>query len=76
MATDCILDIRNYLLDCPETCDLTCYHLEHNGKPLNDYVEVSEYPALLAPAKAHHLTIVPGKSYMRTNLFISFVLRL
>jgi len=59
MATDCILDIRNYLLDCPETCDLTCYHLEHNGKPLNDYVEVSEYPALLAPAKAHHLTIVP-----------------
>lgn len=28
---DCILDVRQYLLDCPETCDITCYHLEYEA---------------------------------------------
>jgi hypothetical protein len=47
---DCVLDVRQFLMDCPETCELTAYHLEHDSVVLNDYVELSEYPQLYDPA--------------------------
>jgi len=45
---DCVLDLKQFLLECPETCEFTCYHLFHPNTQtvLNDYVELIEYPQL------------------------------
>jgi len=56
---DCILDVRQFLLECPETCDVTCYHLEFEGNALNDYAEIANYPELLDPSTPKILKIVP-----------------
>ena len=56
------MDIRNFILDSPDSCEITCFHLEHDGKPLNDYVEVGAYAPLLtklANNKLHSVQIVP-----------------
>jgi len=47
---DTVLDLRQFLLECPETAEYTCYHLEHATLGiLNDYVELAEYPLLCQP---------------------------
>ena len=40
VASDLVLEIRHFLLSCPETCEYTCYHLQHGGVVLNDYAEI------------------------------------
>lgn len=49
--TDSFLDIRQFLLDCPETCDVTCYHFEYDGEPANDYSEIQEISELVQNGK-------------------------
>lgn len=57
-AQDCVLDIRQFLLDCSETCDLTCYHLEYEGEEVNDYCELAEYASLLSRPGPHYFKMV------------------
>eukprot|EP00466_Bigelowiella_natans_P004222 jgi/Bigna1/69564/fgenesh1_pg.9_\ len=57
--TDCLMDIRQYLLETPESCYFTCYQLVHEGKVINDYAELSEYPELKED-KANTIKMVPG----------------
>ena len=43
---DSVMDVRQFLLDAPETCFFTCYNLILNNKEgsihLEDYNEISE----------------------------------
>lgn len=39
-----VQDIRQSIIDLPFTFQYTCFHLEHNGKRINDFVELSEVP--------------------------------
>eukprot|EP00808_Paulinella_micropora_P025319 g42900.t1 len=57
-ASDVVVDIREFLLDCPETCFLTSYSLSHEDVKLNDYMELKEYPQLKA-GQSHTLKVVP-----------------
>lgn len=43
---DTVQDVRQYLFETPETSDLTSYTLMLNGKPINDYAELSEVDGL------------------------------
>lgn len=60
-AADSVLDIRQFLLECPETCELTCYHMEYEGTVLNDYLELAEYPKLLNKNQPQTVKIIPGR---------------
>lgn len=61
-------------MECPETCDVTCYHLELDGKELNDYVELAEYAELMtSDASAPRvLKIVPGVLSLQLYFFADF----
>ncbi|KAF2486553.1 clustered mitochondria-domain-containing protein [Neohortaea acidophila] len=37
-----VQDIRQSIIDTPQTSQYSCFHLEHNGKRINDFVELSE----------------------------------
>ena len=37
-----VQDIRQSIVDTPYTFQYTCFHLEHRGKRINDFVELSE----------------------------------
>jgi protein TIF31 len=39
-----VQNIRQSIVDTPHTFQYTCFHLEHNGKRINDFVELSEVP--------------------------------
>ena len=49
-ASDLVLEVRQFLLSCPETCEYTAYHLTHQGVPLNDYAELGSYESLMRTA--------------------------
>jgi protein TIF31 len=57
--TDCVLDVRQFLLDCPETAEYTCYRLESaaTGEVLNDYLELQDYPALIEQKQGQMSTL-------------------
>lgn len=57
--TDCLMDIRQFLLETPDSCYFTCYQLQHEGKMINDFAELSEYPEL-KEGKINQLKMVPG----------------
>ena len=57
--SDCVIDLKQFLFECPETSDLTSYHLEYEGMVLNDFYEVVEYPSLVTPANSTPVKIVP-----------------
>lgn len=44
--SDSIQDIRQYLLESPETVFVTSYHLELNGEKINDFIGLEELPEL------------------------------
>ena len=50
VSSDLIVEIRHFLLSCPETCEYTQYHLEWQQQPLNDYAELGMYEGLLKAA--------------------------
>ncbi|KAL6062933.1 Clustered mitochondria protein [Balamuthia mandrillaris] len=43
---DMVQDVRQYLLESAETCDITSYVLQLNGTVINDFVELSEVKGL------------------------------
>ena len=45
--SDLLLEVRHFLLSCPETCEYTQYHLTHAGVVLNDYAELGVYDGLM-----------------------------
>ena len=37
-----VQDVRQSIVETPDTFQYTCFHLEHEGKKINDFVELSE----------------------------------
>ncbi|EXJ92504.1 protein TIF31 [Capronia epimyces CBS 606.96] len=37
-----VQDVRQSIVETPDTFQYTCFHLEHNGQRINDFVELSE----------------------------------
>lgn len=37
-----VQDLRQSIVETPDTFQYTCFHLEHNGQRINDFVELSE----------------------------------
>ena len=37
-----VQDVRQSIVETPDTFQYTCFHLEHNGERINDFVELSE----------------------------------
>jgi hypothetical protein len=56
---DTVQDVRQYLFETPEASDLTSYTLLLEGKPINDYAELSELPQLRPDSS---LVMSPGTS--------------
>ncbi|KAF2424430.1 hypothetical protein EJ08DRAFT_700786 [Tothia fuscella] len=50
-----VQDVRQSIVDQPYAMQYTCFHLEHNGERINDFVELSEVPGLNADSS---LTLV------------------
>lgn len=42
-----VQDIRQSIVDTPNTFQYSCFHLEHRGKRINDFVELSEVPDIV-----------------------------
>lgn len=42
-----VQDIRQSIVDQPHTFQYSCFHLEHNGKRINDFIELSEIPEIV-----------------------------
>ena len=42
-----VQDIRQSIVDQPHTFQYSCFHLEHKGKRINDFVELSEVPDIM-----------------------------
>lgn len=43
-----VQDLRQSIVETPDTFQYTCFHLEHNGQRINDFVELSEVKELSA----------------------------
>ncbi|KIW73182.1 hypothetical protein PV04_01319 [Phialophora macrospora] len=41
-----VQDVRQSIVETPDTFQYTCFHLEHNGQRINDFVELSEVKGL------------------------------
>ncbi len=39
-------DLRQSIVELPETFQYSCFHLEHNGRRINDFAELSEVEGL------------------------------
>jgi protein TIF31 len=50
-----VQDLRQSIVETPDTFQYTCFHLEHNGEKINDFVELSEVKDLKADSE---LTLV------------------
>ncbi|KAE8150143.1 protein TIF31 [Aspergillus avenaceus] len=46
-----VQDVRQSIVELPSTFQYTCFHLEFNGKRINDFVELSEVPELKADSE-------------------------
>ncbi|PIG88431.1 protein TIF31 [Aspergillus arachidicola] len=46
-----VQDVRQSIVELPSTFQYTCFHLEFNGKRINDFVELSEVPDLKADSE-------------------------
>ncbi|KAK5173839.1 Intracellular distribution of mitochondria [Saxophila tyrrhenica] len=42
-----VQDIRQSIIDTPHTFQYSCFHLEHKGKRVNDFIELSEVPDIV-----------------------------
>lgn len=43
-----VQDLRQSIVETPDTFQYTCFHLEHNGEKINDFIELSEVKDLKA----------------------------
>lgn len=74
---DSVMDVRQFLLDAPETCFVTCYDLSLHIKDgsvhhLEDYNEISEVADITTGDC--FLEMVPGLSYLCGPRVIDFSL--
>ncbi|KAI5283352.1 Intracellular distribution of mitochondria, partial [Ascosphaera aggregata] len=46
-----VQDVRQSIVELPGTFQYTCFHLEHEGKRINDFVELSEVDGLKADSE-------------------------
>ncbi|KAL4906046.1 hypothetical protein BDW74DRAFT_151122 [Aspergillus multicolor] len=46
-----VQDVRQSIVESPGTFQYTCFHLEFNGRRINDFVELSEVPGLQADSE-------------------------
>ncbi len=46
-----VQDVRQSIVETPDTFQYTCFHLEHNGSKINDFVELSEVKDLGADSE-------------------------
>ena len=46
-----VQDVRQSIVETPGTFQYTCFHLEHNGEKINDFIELSEVKGLQAGSK-------------------------
>ena len=42
-----VQDIRQSIVDTPHTFQYSCFHLEHKGQRINDFIELSEVPDIV-----------------------------
>lgn len=43
-----VQDLRQSIVETPQTFQYSCFHLEHDGQRINDFIELSEVPGLQA----------------------------
>ena len=43
-----VQDLRQSIIELPETFQYSCFHLEYNETPINDFAELSEIKGLVA----------------------------
>lgn len=46
-----VQDVRQSIIEQPGTFQYTCFHLEHNGQRINDFIELSEVKGLKADSE-------------------------
>lgn len=46
-----VQDLRQSIVETPNTFQYTCFHLEHNGEKINDFIELSEVKDLQADSE-------------------------
>ena len=67
---DTVQDVRQYLFESAEACDITSYSLHLNGSPINDFVELAKIEKLAAGST---LSMVEGKRFHFCNQFAHYV---
>ncbi|TAQ87750.1 hypothetical protein B7494_g3901 [Chlorociboria aeruginascens] len=50
---DAIHDIRQSIIELPGNAQYSCFHLEHQGERINDFIQVSEVKGLTAESELH-----------------------
>lgn len=64
-----VQDIRQSIIDLPFTFQYSCFHLEHKGKRINDFVELSEVPDIASEPEA----VLVEDPYTETQARMHFV---
>ncbi|RDL40518.1 Clustered mitochondria protein-like protein [Venustampulla echinocandica] len=54
-SQEAIHDVRQSIIELPGTFQYSCFHLEHKGQPINDFIQISEVDGLTADSE---LTLV------------------
>lgn len=44
-------DVRQSIIELPDTFQYSCFHLEHNGQRINDFIQLSEVDTLTSESK-------------------------
>jgi len=52
-SQEAIHDVRQSIIELPGTFQYSCFHLEHKGERINDFVQISEVPGLTAESELH-----------------------
>ncbi|CCD49620.1 hypothetical protein ACHAPC_005998 [Botrytis cinerea] len=52
-SQEAIHDVRQSIIELPGTFQYSCFHLEHKGERINDFVQISEVPGLTADSEIH-----------------------
>ncbi|PUU80451.1 clustered mitochondria-domain-containing protein [Tuber borchii] len=50
-ASEQVQDIRQSVIELPDTFQYTCFHLAHNGTRISDFVELSDVPGITPDSK-------------------------
>jgi hypothetical protein len=67
---DSVQDIRAYLEETPESAFFTSYHFELNGKPINEYGELSEIPELKDGSVLHMVEGIFSFHFSQLSIYL------